>query len=156
MEQRILKLERRCRALTLCLVSLGIIGLLLGAGGQTDFDLIRVKQLELVDANGNARATLMMMKGETAAFGMIDRKAGRTDYILSAGPQGVKQALFEGGIQRVTISAGRGDAVLSVSDNKGKPRVSSMAANDGVAYLSVFDASGDSTHSFKAGAGGKK
>lgn len=118
-EQRLAKLERRCRIQARLIISFGlliIVGGLVGFAAPWNNQVISAKRFQLVDDKGRVRSRLEMTDAGTF-LAFFDEK----------------------GIHRVQFGIERGNPMLSFGDGSGKPRMVVKSLPD-VSFVKLFDA----------------
>ena len=118
MEDRLAKLERRCRHLTCVLTLLLTVGAVTALSGAADekSDWIKTQGLSIQDDEGNDRILLSTLGDR--AFLMIQSPKDKNQYELLAGPDFIQEFF---------------------SDKDSKVRVATKIAPDGTAFFSVND-----------------
>ena len=146
MKERIDKLERKCKRLTLAvtgMIVLAVGAVCIAAKPNSTKDGIQTNKLEIVDGEGNARIRLGRAD---AGYGVVvydaDGKfrATLTDAPLGAGMQLIKDG---GSIKMLAMKQGCG---FTIRDADGKPRAM-MVQHDAGSQLILKDGSGKNTFS---------
>ena len=118
MEDRLAKLERRCRHLTCVLTLLLTVGAVTALSGAADekSDWIKTQGLSIQDEEGKDRILLSTIGDR--AFLMIQSPKDKNQYELLAGPNFVQE---------------------SFSDKDSKVRIVSKIGPDGTAFFTIND-----------------
>jgi hypothetical protein len=130
-ENRLAKLERRCRVLTIALAAamlLPAVALLAGAGQLPNEAPLRLRQLEIVDANGTARMRLGPLNDE---FGLFMRDpTGQPLVTLSDSPEATMFSISKDG-SGIRLLANRQGSDITLRDSKNNVRAVTTATQAG-------------------------
>jgi hypothetical protein len=123
-EQRIEKLERRCRRLMVCIVGLVTVGglaLFSGAAQNDDGKHLRVESLEIVDDAGNVRLQLGRIDAPKPldVFGFVAKDVGGNTCVAI---HDLAQVNLYKGDGSVSIGADSGGASLQLASAGLQPR----------------------------------
>lgn len=167
MEDRIARLERRCRNLT-TLIGLLLAGILLvpllgaddaatgdeeSAGRVGFYDILHVKKLHVVDDKGEARITLGVTlnekKNEMAFIGMKSEKS--LSYWLATWDDCIEQKFYDHNSKtRVHTAVVDGGGYLTLLDQNEKIRAGMMSDKNGLGGISVMGSKGQVVEDFSS------
>lgn len=142
-EQRLVRLERRCRLLsgllTATVVSVGC-AILTGANGGGEAKKLQVTGLEVVDAAGNVRIRIgELHPGKPDIFGAVFRDAeGKSRATI----HDLAQLNLSTGEGSARLSAGEAGANLQLGASGGRPRAM-FYAQDELAGIQLRDTEGE-------------
>ncbi len=129
-EQRITKLEKRCRRLTGVLVgtvAVAAVIVLGGAAQNSDRETVRTRQLEIVD--GDEKVRIRLGQADEGYGLVVYDENGKFNATLTDAPLGAVIELSKDG-GGIRLQAGKEGAGLSVRDPRGKPRAVIHVTND--------------------------
>jgi hypothetical protein len=131
LEARLANLERRCRALTILLVGVVLLGVVAAfAGAQQIIPQLplRLQQLEIVDLNGNTRVIVGSVQNAFGVF-VVD-PAGQPRATLSDAPEGPMLSVANAG-GNIRLLAARQGTDITLRDANGAVRALVTAAQVG-------------------------